>query len=165
MPLPLHQPCAIATLAALLCSFGAALAQTPAPPPPACQSAEHRQFDFWLGEWEVFLPNGKKAGDNRIESISAGCALLENWTGNGGFSGKSINSYDSSDKRWHQSWVDSSGSRLELAGSYADRRMAHSGGKIGAILFPAPRHRSPKVKRFLRLFRRRKRKKPPRRAA
>ena len=118
---------AVATLAVLLAlSGGTAVAQTPTPPPPACQSAEYRQFDFWLGEWEVFLPSGKKAGDSRIESISAGCALLENWSGSGGFSGKSLNSYDRGDKRWHQSWVDSSGSRLELAGSYADKRMVLS---------------------------------------
>ena len=117
---------AVATLAALLATSGAVLAQTPTPPPPACQSAEYRQFDFWIGEWEVFLPGGKKAGDSRIETIAAGCALLENWSGNGGFSGKSLNSYDSEDKRWHQSWVDSSGSRLELAGSYADKRMVLS---------------------------------------
>jgi hypothetical protein len=127
MPMPPHDKLsAAAALAALLAAPAAALAQTPTPPPPACQSAEYRQFDFWLGEWEVFLPTGKKAGDSRIEAISAGCALLENWSGNGGFSGKSLNSYDSSDKQWHQSWVDSSGSRLELAGSYADKRMVLS---------------------------------------
>ena len=124
---PPDKPFAVATLVVLLAVAGAARAQTPPPPsPPACQSAEHRQFDFWLGEWEVFLPGGKKAGDSRIESIAAGCALLENWSGNGGFSGKSLNSYDSEDKRWHQSWVDSSGSRLELVGSYADKRMVLS---------------------------------------
>ena len=120
---------AVASVAALfVLAPTSARAQTvpPAPPPPACQTAEYRQFDFWLGEWEVFLPGGKKAGDSRIESIAAGCALLENWSGNGGFSGKSLNSYDSEDKRWHQSWVDSSGSRLELVGSYADKRMVLS---------------------------------------
>jgi len=120
---------AVASVAALFVLAPTnARAQTapPAPPPPACQTAEYRQFDFWLGEWEVFLPNGRKAGDSRIESIAAGCALLENWSGNGGFSGKSLNSYDSEDKRWHQSWVDSSGSRLELVGSYADKRMVLS---------------------------------------
>ena len=133
--LPPHaKPSAVATLVVLLAVAGAARAQTPPPPsPPACQSAEHRQFDFWLGEWEVFLPNGKKAGDSRIEAIAAGCALLENWSGNGGFSGKSLNSYDSEDKRWHQSWVDSSGSRLELAGSYADKRMVLSSGSGAAM--------------------------------
>jgi len=115
-------------LAALTFVAGAAAQTSPpaAPPPPACQSAEYRQFDFWLGEWEVFLPNGNKAGDSRIESIAAGCALLENWTGNRGFSGKSVNSYDRTDQRWHQSWVDSSGARLELAGAFADKRMVLS---------------------------------------
>jgi hypothetical protein len=125
--------CTIAALAALLAAPGIAPAQTPTPPPPACQSAEYRQFDFWLGEWEVFLPTGKKAGESRIEAISAGCALLENWSGNGGFTGKSLNSYDSSDKHWHQSWVDSSGSRLELAGSYADKRMVLASGSGAAM--------------------------------
>ena len=133
MPLK-NSPFAGAILAALLTLPGAAaVAQTPTPPPPACQSAEYRQFDFWLGEWEVFLPNGKKAGESRIESISAGCALLENWSGSGGFSGKSLNSYDKEDKRWHQSWVDSSGSRLELAGSYTDKRMVLSSGSGAAL--------------------------------
>ena len=122
---------------ALLVPFAAVEAQTaptPTPPPPACQAAEHRQFDFWLGEWEVFLPNGNKAGDSRIESIAGGCALLENWTGGRGFSGKSVNIYDRADQRWHQSWVDSSGARLELAGVFADKRMVLSSApRAGAI--------------------------------
>ena len=128
---------ALATLAVL--PGRVAVAQVPAAAPPACRSAEHRQFDFWIGEWDVFLPNGSKAGDSRIESISAGCALLENWSGRGGFSGKSLNSYDSEDKRWHQSWVDSTGSRLELAGVFADKRMvlasapAAAGSAPGAV--------------------------------
>ena len=96
---------------------------TPAPPPPACQSAEYRQFDFWIGTWDVFQPNGQKAGENRIEPISGGCALLENWSGRGGFTGKSLNIYDSTDKRWHQTWVDSSGSLLMIAGGLVDKRM------------------------------------------
>ena len=136
--LPPHaKPSAVATLVVLLAVAGAARAQTPPPPPPpppACQSDEHRQFDFWLGEWEVFLPGGKKAGDSRIESIAAGCALLENWSGNGGFSGKSVNMYDRIDQRWHQSWVDSSGSRLDLAGVFAEKRMVlSSAAKAGPL--------------------------------
>jgi hypothetical protein len=104
------------------------------PKPRTAQQDAARQFDFWLGEWEVFLPNGRKAGDSRIESIAAGCALLENWSGNGGFSGKSLNTYDRTDQRWHQSWVDSSGSRLDLAGTFADKRMVLSStGKTGPV--------------------------------
>jgi len=98
------------------------------PPPPAkpCESSEHRQFDFWVGHWDVFGPAGKKVGENHIEVIADGCALLEHWTGNGGVTGKSLNSYDAIDRRWHQTWVDNSGSLLLLAGQLVDRSMVMS---------------------------------------
>jgi len=117
-----------------LATIPVALAQTapPTPPPGAppkpCSAAEYRQFDFWLGEWNVFNPDGKPAGQSRIEQISGGCAILENWSSGGGaFTGKSLNIYDRNDKQWHQSWVDSSGGRLELTGSFADRKMVLEG--------------------------------------
>ncbi len=111
----------LATLLALPAAFAGA--QTPPAPPPACQSAEYRQFDFWIGTWDVFQPDGQKAGENRIEPISSGCALLEHWSGRGGFTGKSLNIYDSTDKRWHQTWVDSSGGLLMISGGLVDKRI------------------------------------------
>lgn len=78
----------------------------------------------------MFLPDGRKAGDSRIESFAAGCALLEHWSGSGGFGGKSLNSYDRTDQRWHQSRVDRSGARLELAGSLTDERMVLSSARV-----------------------------------
>jgi hypothetical protein len=30
--------------------------------PAACTAPEHHRFDFWIGEWDVTLPNGKAAG-------------------------------------------------------------------------------------------------------
>jgi hypothetical protein len=89
---------------------------------PACAVPEHRQFDFWLGTWEVTTPDGKLAGENRIEAVASGCALLENWRGRGGFNGKSVNIYDRHDGRWHQEWVDSGGLRLTLAGRWDGTR-------------------------------------------
>ena len=89
----------------------------------ACESVEQRQFDFWVGHWDVFVPSGKKAGESRIEVIADGCALLENWSGAGGVSGKSLNFYDRRDRRWHQEWVDGSGTLLSLVGGFADRSM------------------------------------------
>ncbi|HVK33331.1 MAG TPA: hypothetical protein VM845_12625 [Burkholderiaceae bacterium] len=106
----------------LLVGGGAALAQT-ASPPPACQSAEPRQFDFWIGRWEVFTPDGKKAGDNLIESIDGGCALLERWQGRVGFSGTSLNSWDAQARVWRQHWVDNQGGLLRLAGRFEGARM------------------------------------------
>lgn len=133
-----------------LCSLQAASAQTPsgtnstttapvAASAKPCDSEEYRQFDFWLGQWDVYLPDGKTAGASVIQSFADGCALLENWSGTGGFTGKSINIYDITDKQWHQSWVDNSGSRLNLEGKFADGKMvlwtdAPNPNKAGALL-------------------------------
>ena len=81
-----------------------------------CSAAEHRQFDFWLGHWDVFGPAGRKVGENLIQPILNGCALQEDWTSNGNISGRSLNLHDRATGRWHQTWVDSNGGRLELAG-------------------------------------------------
>jgi len=90
-----------------------------AAPPAGCTSAEHHQFDFWVGDWEVTdQTTGQRAGHNRIESILGGCALLENWTGASGGSGKSLNQYYARDGHWHQIWIDSQGGRLDLAGAF-----------------------------------------------
>src|SRR4051794_18309792 len=104
-------------LFALALPATSASAQTlPEPGARPCQSSEHRQFDFWVGHWDVFGPAGRKGGENPIELIADGCALLEKWTGNGGVPGKSLNIYDSVDRRWHQTWVDNGGTLLILAG-------------------------------------------------
>ena len=117
-----------------------ALAQTPnpeltvrPPPPPApCTSEKHRQFDFWLGEWDV-TQNGQAAGHNRIERVHAGCALAENWTSaNSAFSGSSFNIYDQANDKWHQTWVDSTGTLLELDGGLVDGKMVLAGKRPGA---------------------------------
>jgi hypothetical protein len=100
-------------------------APTAAPKP--CAAPEHRQFDFWIGEWEVTRPNGAPAGRNRIESILGGCALRESWTGAKGGSGNSYNAYDRQSGRWHQTWVDNGGLVLRLDGAFAGGKMVLSG--------------------------------------
>jgi hypothetical protein len=90
-----------------------------APPsvkPAPCSAPEHRQFDFWIGDWEVRNPSGKIVGHNRIAAIQDGCALQENWTGSGNVTGTSLNCYDAERKQWHQTWVDSSGGLLKIDG-------------------------------------------------
>ena len=93
----------------------------------ACTAAEHRQFDFWIGRWDVFLPDGTRAGENRIETVAGGCALLESWQGRSGFAGSSLNSYDPETGQWHQHWVDNQAGRLVLAGRWDGRRMVLRG--------------------------------------
>jgi hypothetical protein len=123
-PRPFRGTFALLVMTILATSTTPVAGQTP--PAKPCQAVEHRQFDFWVGRWDVFAPSGKKVGENRIELIADGCALLEQWSGNGGVTGKSLNIYDSSDGRWHQTWVDNGGTHLVLAGGLIDRSMVMS---------------------------------------
>lgn len=109
--------------ALMLASFGVHAQQV-----KPCAGPEYRQFDFWIGEWDVVGVKGKQAGQSRIELHGGGCFLLENWTGIGNVVGKSLNMYDALDKRWHQSWYDSSGSRLDLVGGLVDGKMVMASG-------------------------------------
>ena len=59
-----------------------------------------RQFDFWLGDWDVRDATGKLVGRNRITRVQGGCALEEQWSGNGGVTGSSLNAYDAERNRW-----------------------------------------------------------------
>lgn len=97
-----------------------------------CSAAEHRQFDFWVGEWDVTAGNGSHAGTNRIRVIHGGCALQEEWSGAAGFTGTSINAFDGSTGRWHQTWIGSDGVLLQLDGGLKDGTMELTGTTAGA---------------------------------
>lgn len=99
---------------------------TAAPPPrPNCDAAEHRAFDFWIGEWEV-SSNGKPAGRNSIRADHKGCTLREEWRGAGGSHGSSLNAYDRRSGQWKQFWIDDGGMVLELVGGIEDGNMVMS---------------------------------------
>ncbi|HEY7503855.1 MAG TPA: hypothetical protein VH700_07105 [Gemmatimonadales bacterium] len=95
-----------------------------------CKAPEHRQFDFWIGDWEVTNPAGMPAGRNRIESILGGCALRETWTGAGGSHGTSYNAWDRQRRRWHQTWMDDDGLVLRLEGGLSDGKMVLEGATL-----------------------------------
>ena len=103
-----------------------AVTAQPTTPPPPCSAPEHRQFDFWVGDWDVLDPTGKKLGTNSITLTLNKCVVHESWTGTG-MSGNSYNIYFAPEKRWHQTWVDSQGSLLELNGRFEDGKMVLSG--------------------------------------
>jgi len=114
---------------------------SPTAPPPKpfdCSAPEHRQFDFWIGDWDV-VPNpdtippgtppppaGSKPARNVVEKAHSGCVLIENWQ-TPGQTGQSFNLYDRSSRRWHQTWVDSGGGLHEYWGELKDGNMVFSG--------------------------------------
>jgi hypothetical protein len=121
---------ASAILAGALVS-GPALAQSAdAAPPTPCSQPECRQFDFWIGEWEVTGPQGSVAGHNSIQKVLGGCALHESWkSANGASVGHSYNIYDATTGRWHQTWVDNSGTLLQLDGGFVGGKMVLTGSR------------------------------------
>jgi len=115
-----------ACLAAAICTLVTARAQA-AP----CDAPAYRQFDFWLGNWDVHRPDGKLAGENRITSEYGGCVVHEHYSGAKGYRGESLNTFDSGRKVWHQTWVDNQGTLLLLEGGLVDRSMVLTGQTVG----------------------------------
>lgn len=96
--------------------------------PSGCATPEHRQFDFWIGEWIVTdSAGGTPYGTNRISREEAGCLLHERWGGSQGGSGQSFNFYDRQRKHWEQVWVASGGNVLRLSGHFNGTSMILEG--------------------------------------
>jgi hypothetical protein len=111
-----------------------------------CSLPVFRQFDFWVGNWEAFATNGKKAGDSNISIMLDSCVILEEWTSASAqqgltYSGKSFNMYNVATKQWQQTWVDNTGNTTEfLRGDASD----------GKIVYYADKVMDPKGKPFMR---------------
>ncbi|MFQ5628224.1 MAG: type IV pilus biogenesis/stability protein PilW [bacterium] len=97
---------------------------------PCEYNPDCRAFDFWIGEWEVFMPGGQKAGENIIKKTLNGCMLMENWTGIGGSIGKSMNYFDPATKKWKQLWVDGAGGHMSYGGVFTDGALKFEGYQI-----------------------------------
>lgn len=95
--------------------------------PKACSSDEYRQFDYWIGDWDVFNDKGEKVGENLITVEQGGCVLHEHWTDAQGGTGESFNMYDAPRGVWHQTWVAANGQLLLLEGGLEDGDMVLSG--------------------------------------
>lgn len=109
-------------------------------PPPGCTSAESHQFDFWVGDWEVFPASnpGIKIADSHIEKLYMGCAVRENWmplaTRAQGGGGGSLNAYNPQTGKWRQTWLDSSGVFADFTGGWNGKAMVIQG------VWPQPGH-------------------------
>ena len=97
---------------------------------PGCTTPQSRQFDFWVGNWNVYNPANELAGTNRIEKVVNGCLLVESWKGAKGGAGKSFNFYDPRRNKWRQVWVSAEGA-LDLQGDLIDGSIRYTGETTG----------------------------------
>ncbi|CAM3852931.1 hypothetical protein [Litorimonas haliclonae] len=129
-----------ASLFSFICLSGAALAQTanetntssetqanaPSQPPAPCQSAEYRQMDFWVGEWDLTwqaADGTTRSGQNVIRRSPFGdCVITENFDGAPGnkLKGMSVSTYSKPHGQWRQTWVDNQGGYFSLHGGLQD---------------------------------------------
>jgi len=82
-------------------------------------------LDFWLGEWDLSWEGGQ--GANRLTRVVGGQGILEDFEGrdqDGTMRGMSLSIRERETGRWRQTWIDSHGSYLDLAGVEVDGRIA-----------------------------------------
>jgi hypothetical protein len=105
-------------------------------PTSPCQQSHHRQFDFWLGEWNVFGVADAFIGTNSVTSELDGCLVQEHWIGSNGTRGRSLNAYDRETGTWHQDWASQVPIPFPLTG-----RLRTSGGlEDGVMVLTGVRH-------------------------
>jgi len=92
-----------------------------------CPEPEARQFDFWLGEWDVTGPDGTVYGTNSITRDMNGCMLVERWQSASGGTGTSINFFDPTIDGWRQVWVNPAGGNIMCEGGIEDGAMVLRG--------------------------------------
>lgn len=81
---------------------------------PKCATPEHRQFDFWVGDWDGYDVGAEDepAARVRVDRVLDGCALYEVYEGTNGLVGQSLSAYDATRQLWHQTWVTNRGQLL-----------------------------------------------------
>jgi hypothetical protein len=89
----------------------------------SCIAPQYRQFDFWLGEWDLVGADGKKSAEDKVVQILGGCALQENGSSPESGQRMSVSAYDPATKHWHQMLIDDGGAVLRLEGELIDGRM------------------------------------------
>ena len=101
---------------------------------PKCATAQHRQLDFWAGDWDAYeVGSGDKpVARARIEIILGGCALRETYEQSDGLVGQSLTTYDASRGLWHQTWVTNRGGLLQIEGRFEGDSLTLEGMQLSA---------------------------------
>ena len=107
--------------AAVLVLLGVACAQRVSDPTKPCGEGQRRQFDFWLGAWDVSWPASPhgSAGFGRanVQKILAGCVVQENLSADPlPLRAMSVSSYIPESGEWKQVWADNEGHYRDVAG-------------------------------------------------
>jgi hypothetical protein len=118
-------------------TFPLCVAQATARSSDPCAIAEQKQFEFWVGEWDLTWPGQKEGevghGTNTITRTMDGCVVQENFSGGDSMHlrGMSVSIFDARSRHWKQTWVDNEGGYLDFIGDFKDGRMILQRETIG----------------------------------
>lgn len=116
------------TMAACTLTRIALAAPSPDESTPVCNTAEHHQFDFWIGDWDAFdFGTTNKVARTLVERKLNSCVLHEIYEDPTGLKGESFTIYDAVRKTWHQSWVTNRGQLLAIEGSLQNGEIVLNG--------------------------------------
>jgi hypothetical protein len=115
---------AVASATMLLGASAVALEQTTAP--ATCDTPQHHQLDFWVGNWQVFdAETNQLVAVERVEKHSEGCIVQENLTFltdmyrrpgvKYRLAGIGVNRFDG--ENWLQMWADNQWGAIFLRGA------------------------------------------------
>jgi hypothetical protein len=76
--------------------------------------------------------SGQSAGTNVIERLEEGCLIMENWSGRGGSSGKSMNFFNPVTNKWRQTYIGNNEAIWEMSGEYKDGVLLYEGEMYSA---------------------------------
>ena len=106
--------------------------ESPALPNPVCESTKgFNDFDFWLGEWNVYSNDESRQlqGSNLITKHHQNCLIMESWTNVKGGTGRSMNYFDPVEDQWRQLWV-AGGYSIDYTGGLNESGSMVLNGKI-----------------------------------
>ncbi len=100
--------------------------------PVPCTSELYKQFDFWVGDWEVYSnADGELQGLDTIAKQNDGCLIVQHWRQqNDAFKptgavnrleGRSVTMFDT--ETWRQVWTDNGGTFMPMKGGLVDGNM------------------------------------------
>lgn len=95
----------------------------------ACASPRQKEFDFWVGSWDLTWPGEKPGevahGTNQIRRVLDSCIVQENFDGTDSMHlrGMSVSVFDTRAGKWKQTWVDNEGGYLDFIGEFKNGEM------------------------------------------
>ncbi len=116
---------------------------------PCMHDPKFREFDFWVGDWDVrgtAAAPGGPASRNNITLEDNGCVVMEHYTTPSGYQGQSFNIFDRSVAKWRQTWIDNTGGQHDYRGELVSGNMVLVGDT------PAPNSALGRVPTRLTLF-------------